>query len=207
MAPAWWSEAGTVGTWALAIIALWGDWLKARLFPPILSVELLNKHGADLIETQFADRSKAMSRYYHLKVTNKRKLSPAVKVQVVISSISKPGPNGTPQIALQEPLPLRWRHQEFQPLLLTVGHEERHADVLFVNDRKQLILLPLFATNNLQSVYVGKTELWIAARAEGENCASKPFVIHVAWDGEWNPGEAEMAKHLQIDLTHDTSAT
>lgn len=200
MADAGWVAAEAIGTWAIAIIAVWGDWLKSKIFPPILSVELLSRRGGELIVAVFADGSQVQSRYYHLRVTNKRKYSPANKVQIVISSISTPGPTGEPQVILNEPLPLRWRHQEFQPLQLTIGHEERHADIVSVNERKQLILLTLFRTFNLQQTYTGSTHLWITARAEGENCHTDPFVIEIAWDGEWNPGEAEMERHLTISV-------
>ena len=155
--------------WALAVAAIWGDRIKAKIFRPVLSVELVSAGGADLARARYPDGTFIDCRYYHLRVTNKKPHSPAVRVQLLILSIANPSPAGVPQLVWNEPLPLRWKQQEFQPLLPTIGPGERQADLLSVNAKSELTLLTLFQVFSFPQVYTGPTQLWITARAEGEN--------------------------------------
>jgi hypothetical protein len=102
----------------LAVLAIWGDWIRHRLLGPKLTINLLDSEG---ILTQITDGKSG--RYYKLRVANERKWSPAKNVRVVLTEILKPAADNTlsPQV-LSGPLQLTW--QWLLPQYPTVGPEE-----------------------------------------------------------------------------------
>ena len=51
-APAWVTELGIVGTWIIAIAAIWGEKIRSRLFRPGLHLALLSEVGEFVMEAQ-----------------------------------------------------------------------------------------------------------------------------------------------------------
>jgi hypothetical protein len=116
-----WTAIAAVGTWAAAfvalVIALCGDWLRARLYPPKLEVTLVNPKG-ELTEMKRRWRDEsgqqqqrmADARYYYVVARNRRRhFAPAHDVQIMLMSIEIEGPNGLPQVNAVGPLPLTWK--------------------------------------------------------------------------------------------------
>ena len=110
-----------------------------------------------------------------------------------------PGPSGNPQLAYIGELPLRWRHQEIYPLLRKIGRAI-DADVFYVTDEPMLCFTPLLVRNNFRAEHRGATRLWMTAVAHGAEGASNVVRIEVAWDGQWDPGEAEMQRRLTLQV-------
>lgn len=73
-----------IGTITVAIIAIWGDWIKIRLTPPKLKIVSLNTRGE---LTSFSNGTRVI--FYHLKVVNSRPWSIAKNCKVLLKSISK----------------------------------------------------------------------------------------------------------------------
>jgi len=46
----------------------------------------------------------------------------------------------------------------------------------------------------------GQQHFWITLVARGLNGESQPLRLRVDWDGEWDRGNAEMARHLMITV-------
>jgi hypothetical protein len=115
----WFSALGTL---AAVCIAIWGVWIRARLFKPWLHLSLHNPHG-ELVQVSVtvqqnneSVKREIKTRYYHLKLRNEVRLSPASQAQILIVSLEEAGPDGLPQVVFNAPeLPLRWRYQEFNP--------------------------------------------------------------------------------------------
>ena len=70
--------ASAMGTAIVCFLAIWGDWLKARLFPPLVEIKLENPQGS--LE-KLGQRPLEIV-FYHLVVENKRPTSPAKNCQV-----------------------------------------------------------------------------------------------------------------------------
>ena len=70
-----------VGTLLLAVIAIWGDWIRHRLLGPNLTINLLDTEGT---LNHITDGTPG--RYYKLKVSNSRKWSPAINVRVILKN-------------------------------------------------------------------------------------------------------------------------
>ena len=96
----WWNWsvnlAVAMGTLLAVVIALFGEKLRAKFFPPRLKLELLRQEGE---KTQLTRSTSGFVevvddvRYYHLRTRNERRWSPASEVQVYLTRIEEPGPN------------------------------------------------------------------------------------------------------------------
>jgi hypothetical protein len=77
------------GALAVAIVAIWGDWVRSVLAPPKLTIRprepesdpTTDNHGQRLT-------------YYHLKVVNQRPWLPTPNCRVLLNSLSRRGPDG-----------------------------------------------------------------------------------------------------------------
>ena len=98
-------------------------------------------------------------------------------------------------------------------LTRTVG-PERIADLLRVledgnlgaaslNDRPAgdpaLELTAMIYPNNFPGRSTGPTQIWVTLQARSLEADSPPLRLGIAWDGHWDAGEAEMARHLQLN--------
>jgi hypothetical protein len=73
-----------IGTIAVAIIAIWGDWIKIILTPPKLKIVPLNTRGE---LTNFSNGTRVI--FYHFKVVNSRPWTIAKNCKVLLKAISK----------------------------------------------------------------------------------------------------------------------
>ena len=143
---------------------------------------------------------KVESRYYHLRLVNEKRLNVAREAQIVITSIEEKGPDGRPRGAYTVPLPLSWQYQHLLDPSphRTVGAQAYIADLLFVRD-DGLFLTPIFMPNNFPGRFDKAVIFWITLQARSIETESLPLRLQISWDGKWERGEAEMAKHLVIE--------
>lgn len=85
----WWVSLGAaLATLGAVVVALFGEWLKARLFAPTLVLELRDSRGERTIaKLEWQNEQGAQSRledarYYHLKVSNQARWPSATQTQV-----------------------------------------------------------------------------------------------------------------------------
>ncbi len=78
------------GTVLVAVVAIWGDWIKAHFAGPKVTVSLRDNHGDLNVK---GDGLKTI--YYHLTVRNRRSWSPARSVRVLVVGIQKRRPDGS----------------------------------------------------------------------------------------------------------------
>ena len=108
----WAIAVGTIlGPILLAAIAIWGHKIKMWLHGPKLQVALKSQKGESF---PWGDGVKSW--YYHLRVWNERRLSPAKNVRVVVKELWKKGAEGTMiPITLSGPFQLAWQFQGSNP--------------------------------------------------------------------------------------------
>lgn len=189
---------GTFLTVAAALfIALYGEKLRAKYFPPLLSLKLGKPEGE---RTQLKDQNGAYIddvRYYYVEVSNARRWSRADQTQVFLIRIEEPGPSGNLQITWSGDIPIRWRNQEIVPLLRTVG-PSADCDFCRVERNGGLWLMPLIIPNNLNAHRTGHCTFVATLQARSTLVDSEFLRILVAWDGGWDDGVEEMKSHLNI---------
>ncbi len=200
----WWSWAvqffAALATFLAVLLALFGEKIKATLFKPQLELSLVAERGESTVGTAVAPDGATTSdamRMYHLRVRNAKEWPLATQVQVLLVRLEEFGPDGSPQVKWTGDVPMRWRHQEIYPLSRTIG-AQADCDLLSVVKAKGLLLHPVIAPNNLPTTYARKVDLIVSLQARSNEASSQMLSLRVSWDGEWNDGEVEMARHLLV---------
>lgn len=184
-----------IGTVAVAILAIWGDRIRDRLFGPRLELSLVDLKG-DL--TVRANGSKVY--YYHLRVKNGRGRNAARGARVLLHGLTRRTPSGH---FVREPLvyPLQFIWTPMEP-----GEVERTlvdtstCDFGFVG-QFDLIFRPalLVVPNNFRGLVEKDGCVRYEIAATGQNVlSSMPIVLEVSWDGHWTENQEEMQRHLVI---------
>ena len=182
-----------VGTMAVAIVAVWGDFIRSVLASPKLQVSLFLREGEP---TKYSDGRNV--RYYHLLVKNKRKWAPAKNVLVHITLLERPGPDGEWQPAMYSgQVPLIWQFGDYYSGLPSIGRE-RICDLGRIAEGGGFELKTQFRPNNFDCSVKGNQSIRVHLQAVSDNGHSNVLVLEIAWDGKWNLGSKEMASHLVI---------
>jgi hypothetical protein len=181
------------GTIILAIVAIWGHIIRTRWFGPRLRLALKNQRGEVSL---FNDG--VVSRYYHLRVWNERRSSPAHNVRVVVKEVYRPNADGTmSQTPLSGPLQLTWQFQGSNPQFQTIGAESI-CDLGYLRKGEPFTLSMLFHHISFDlKVRQGQKAIvvLIALSDEGE---SNELKIEIAWDGEWSDDTDEIIRHMIV---------
>jgi hypothetical protein len=196
----WWVQLAVASGTLLAVVAaLFGEKLKSWWFSPDLHLELANPNGSKTIQDiQSNPPQRLPSRWYHLRVSNKKKWPLAHGVQVYLTRIEEPGPGDEYEVSWLGEVPLRWMHQEVQPIARVVG-PSYPCDFCSITKDDGLSLWPLIQPNNYQwNSLQGRRRMKLHVEARAEERVSKTYVYEILWDGQWEDGDAEMAKHFKI---------
>ena len=186
------SAAGTI---FVAILAIWGDWLRAKFSPPKLVIEPHNLRGT---LTKFNDGKRVI--FYHLKVVNLRKWFTVKNCRVILSQIHRQGPAGqVKMVSLPVPEQYVWSPAELSPVLQTV-HKEAVFDLGYIVEGESKFIPRLYSTPNDFKGFVWEGD---AVRFSMEIVADKFMsenyqVFEVAWNGKWSDNLNEMGNNLSI---------
>jgi hypothetical protein len=186
---------GVIGTFILAIAAIWGDLIRAKFYGPRLQIRLENPRGEVSV---FSDG--VVSRYYHLRVSNNRRTSPAHNVRVVIKEIFKPAADGTMQPEpLSGPVQLVWQFQGSQPQFQTIGPDSI-CDLAYLRRNEVLTLTPIHASISMApSLTLSANQRLIATIvALSDECESNELRVQIDWDGNWSDDSEVMRNHLVV---------
>jgi hypothetical protein len=201
----WWVRlAGTVATLLAVVVALFGDYLRATLFQPKLTLDLVSPIGNKTpVDIKSNDQvRKEMARYYHVRLSNHRKWPKATQAQVYLVGVEEPGPDGSPQLRWSGDVPLKWQWHEIHPVQRTVG-PEAVCDLLSVVRGKWLSIETLIQPQALDSFRLRRVgnpvNMTVKLQARSTEGNSPITAFRISWDGQWDDGDAEMARHLIID--------
>lgn len=184
-----------IGTIAVVIIAIWGDWIKMKLTPPSLKIIVLNTRGE---LTNFSNGVRVI--YYHLKVVNSRPWSIAKNCKVLLKAISKELPSGEFQ---NQPLNTNpsfiWTPAEITPQAINLAREQAF-DFGFLQENGQDFRPVLNITpNNFQGFVRANQKIRFSLQVYADNYISEKYqVFEVAWNGNWSDNMDTMAQNLTI---------
>jgi hypothetical protein len=200
----WWVNFGVaIATIAAVIVALFRDWIRAHLFSPKLKLQLRNPLGEKttaLLQWQTEQglqQRTEEARYYHVVVINQVRWPTATQVQVYLLRIEEPGPDGELQVTWSGEIPIQWTHQQIYPLARTVG-PAASCDLCSVVKDKWVQLHPLILPINFAVQRKGPAILVVSLQARGNEDESAISRFQIAWDGAWQDGDTEMARHLVV---------
>ncbi len=181
------------GTIVVAVVAIWGNYLRSVLASPRLNLRLYKAEGEP---TKYNNGRNL--RYYHLVVSNKRNWAPAMNVVVHITLLERPGPDGEWRPAMYSgAVPLVWQFGQFYAGLPSIGREHI-CDLGRIVEGGEFELKTQFHPNNFDITVGENKKARVHLQAVADNAKSNPLVVEVAWDGKWSPGTQEMATHLVV---------
>ena len=181
------------GTITLAAVALWGHIIRTRWLGPKLRVALKYPKGE---VSMFSDG--VVSRYYHLRVWNERRASPAHNVRVVIRTLYRPKADGAmSQTTLSGPLQLAWQFQGANPQFQTVGAEST-CDLGYLRKGEHFTLSALFPHISFDPTVKKGQKIIVGLVALSDKGESNELKLEITWNGMWSDDSDEIVKHLVI---------
>ena len=167
----WWVNFGVaIATLGAVFVALFGDWIKSRLFSPKLVLNLRNAIGEKTTVTSQWQTDLGLqqrneeARYYHVRVSNQVRWPSANQTQVYLLRVEEPGPDGELQVAWSGELPVQWTHQAIHPVARTIG-SGAYCDLCSVVKDKGIQLHPLIVPNNFPSPISAAKTLVVSLQA------------------------------------------
>jgi hypothetical protein len=198
-----------LATFMAVVVALFGEWFKARFFPPRLRLSIVNPLGIKTpVHLTFRDADgvehvkKKAGRYYHVQVENTALWPKATQVQICIVKVEEPGPDGQFMVTWTGEIPLTWEFQPLHGLMRDVGRTAK-ADLCAVVQDKWLQLRTMIEVLNFQSTRRKDDPLAImnfivTLEARSVETSSAPLRVKISWDRAWSDGDVEMQQHFTV---------
>lgn len=199
-----------IGTISVAVLAIWGDWFRAKLARGNLVIELRDARGfLTHFNTMFGSAvipSPTRKVYfYHLLVVNKRPWLAARNCRVLLKGINKRGPDGDfKPVPMPVSLQFIWAPQEASPTLATVTDEQTLdfgtcAEIRNGLDQGGFVPRLYSYTNAFPGVVGAGEAIRYSLQVVSDTFSSENYhVFEVAWDGKWSEQKEEMEHHLSV---------
>ena len=206
-----WEAALAIATFLVVFVALFGAAIRARLFKPKLRLTLEKPLGeeaeAEILSPEDEERGYSIvgaevrkeARYYHLRVSNQRRWSPATQVQVYLLRIDERRADGQFHPRWLGEIPLLWQYYEALSPIRTIG-PSRNCALCSVVKGKWMGLHPAVMPLGFKGRYRDTANLRLLLQAQSIEADSDPVLVQIGWDGEWEDGEVEMANHMVVSV-------
>ena len=179
---------------AVAILAIWGNQLRALLVGPKLIVELDSPKG----QRTYYTGDNTPVRYFHLKVQNRRGGTPAIDTQVILLSIVPPNKNDNQKaILINGRLPFPWKFGHNRPYSIIGPEDFCDLGRLPQGGEFELLVEGFNVVKDFLRVGMNqRTSVEIMAIAS--NGQSNPLKLDIFWDGEWPESDEDVTRHIEI---------
>ncbi len=184
-----------IGTIAVAVIAIWGDWLKAKLTPPKLQIVPLNTRGE---LTQFGNGTRVI--FYHFKVINSRPWTIAKNCRVLLKGIYKELPSGQFQnLALNTNPSFIWTPAEITPQVINLAKEHAFDFGFLAENASEFRPVLNIVPNNFQGFVRAGQKVRFCLQPSADNFLTEKYqVFEVAWNGQWSDNLDNMTQNISI---------
>ena len=180
---------------AVSILAIWGNYFRAKLAAPKLRLVPHNL-GGNLTRLTLG----GWVVYYHLKVQNRRPWSVAKNCRVLLKQIDVRGPdqefNRAPLVV---PLQFVWAPAELTSALVDITREHV-LDFIRLKENDDTAYPVLYGyPNEFRGLLTanGAIRYGLEVAADGV-FDSRLYVFEVAWNGRWSRNMKEMAHNLTV---------
>jgi hypothetical protein len=205
----WWVQLATaLATFLAVLAALFLDWFRARFFPPVLELRLVDVRGAPPVKSFVSMAGQpisfeTVSRWYHVQVVNKRRMSRATDTEVYLLAVETQNAAGNFVKRNTGAIPFSVRHEvvvrlgriigppvEWNFCSLTREYESQGTPVFDL----RTAVAPTDITPQMHKAFKAAFTL----QARSLEVDSNFLRIEVAWDGQWADDTDQMANHLVI---------
>ena len=173
-----------IGTIAVAVLAIWGDWFRQKFASPKLRIELHNVIG----QLGTAGTLNKSSWFYHLRVVNDRKSFTSKNTKVNLNAIYKQLPNGTfKSFPLIVPTSFYWAPADLNPSLVTINKSHIFDFIRLIegDDSAQPCLIRYF--KNFEGfVFKDEIVLFELQIISDQFQQEKSQIFEVLWNGIWS---------------------
>jgi hypothetical protein len=189
-----------LGAFALAVAAVYGEWLKNRFLPARLAIRLSSDLGHYL---------PGMKRYYFgLKIRN-RGWTVARNCRVMLYGFSKRGPdNNFHPVDMPIPIHLTWSPSQMPPAYRNVSRSKPETvDLGFIAGpgtrdcprgfTAQAYVMPLDYPD-LLSVGKGEAGRYCVGLEADDTLVCDQLTVEVSWDGVWDDDKYRFQEHFRI---------
>jgi hypothetical protein len=199
-----WTAFAAIGSFFVAISAIYGDFLRSKFIGPKLKIIPYNLKGSQTTRTEIdiLTRKKIKSYpayYYHLKVVNYRHFVPARNCRVMLRQLYRLGPDREfhPE-SLVVPYQYVWSPAEWAPTLQTVADEEvLDFGMIYEGSVFQPTLYVTGA--DFKGFVKPNDSARFSLQIVADNYVSpKMQIFQVDWNGRWANTPEEMSKNLII---------
>jgi hypothetical protein len=178
----------------IILMALFGSYIKQKLFPARLTVEVLDKNG----ELTILDNGHRVI-YYHLRIINRSRII-VKNCRVFLTKIKKLQDNGEyVNVPFSVPLRYIWSPSESSPEGVDIVTERIHDFGYIIDSSTEFkpTVTPILNSfkGNMKHHETFRYYIEIIA----ENYRPKKLIgIEVTWDGMWPDNLTEMYRHMVI---------
>ena len=189
------------GTVAVAVLAIWGNWVRSKLDPLNLVISIPARMGDPTTFTRPDGTPGRRVMFYHLRVINQRRWLAAENCRVILVGLSRRDPANIFQpVPMPVPLQFVWAPAEFTSPSVTITGEQV-LDLGYIVENEGGFVPRLYTTPNNFQGFVGPNEaVRFQLRIEAVNFTSPVCVVEVAWNGQWSYDPEMMNRHLPIRL-------
>jgi hypothetical protein len=189
-----------LGTISAVLVALFGRWLRARFAPPELKLSLSNVRGVPspcLLTSPDGQQRVSQSRWYHVRLDNDRRWSPATQTQIVMLEIQEPDARGEMKAIWLGAMPLKWRSVGYLPFGKTIGSWSE-CDLCSVVQDGWLDIHPAILESPMKSQRTGQCRFIVVLQARSVEVDANVLRIEIAWNGQWSDDTDQMARNLVL---------
>jgi hypothetical protein len=189
-----------VATVAAIFVALYAKKLASWFESPLLRVSLNNDVGELVLQ---ADNH--YTRYHHLRIKNERHWSMAKTVVVEVVKLERKRHDGRWELKYDgRPFPLPWQQESLLGKPDIGMGREVLCDIGYIKDDPHGFGIQGNPCPHGLDPWVRADQVVrLTVEAICDTARSKPCIIEISWNGKWDRGNAEMARHLVL---HDVTA-
>ncbi len=185
-----------IGTIAVAVLAIWGDWFRSVFAPPHVEIVSHNLRGS---VTHFTNGPDVI--YYYLKARNTRRWAVARNCRIILTEVYRRGPDQQfhPSL-LPVPPQFVWAPAEATPIVIELAGEQVIDFGRIVNNVPQRFEPVLYWNPNNFPGYVGANQAvrYQLQAISGGLALGPPSTYEVAWNGQWSTNLDIMGQNLTI---------
>ncbi|MGC9994616.1 MAG: hypothetical protein ABSE79_04790 [Terriglobia bacterium] len=189
--------AATLG---VVLLALFGTQLRAWLWPPNLYATLADPEGEPTgYKGKDADGKEVgeITHYFHLRVANSRKWSPATDVSLHLVAIEEPGPDDKLETRWVGNVEFPWRHRKHYPEAQRRIGKSIDYDLCTLS-QSGVRLYPIAAPNSFKSRWEHKCRFVACFEIHSTEIDVASIRIQIAWDGIWD--EKNVKGHFRVEF-------
>jgi hypothetical protein len=209
----WWVQLATaLATFLAVVTALFLDWFRAKFFPPVLELRFVDVRGAPPVKTfvhvelpdQPPQEYETVGHWYHVQVTNKRRMSRATDTQVYLLAVETQNAAGQYVRRPTGAIPFGVRHEVFVRPGRIIGPP---VEWDFCNVAKEVplrggpnfILRTVVAPTDITTQMAEPFKMAFTLQARSIEKDSNLLRVEVSWNGQWADDTDQMANYLVIN--------